>query len=72
MSHAEEMMKTLEESSGGEFDQAFIKAMIMHHEQAIKMSEMAQEKAEMPDLKKMAQEMAEKQSKEVEALKAMQ
>lgn len=65
------MMAELKRESGKDFDKAFIDAMIMHHQQALEMCEMAKDKAVLAELKEMARGIIEKQSKEIERLKAM-
>lgn len=52
-----------------EFDQMFIDMMVPHHQAAIEMALIAQEKAEHPELKQMAAQIIEDQEKEVEQLK---
>lgn len=52
-----------------EFDQMFIDMMVPHHEAAIEMAQIAQEKAEQPELKQMAAEIIADQEKEIAQLK---
>jgi uncharacterized protein (DUF305 family) len=53
----------------GDVDKDFAAMMIKHHEQAIAMSKIEQDKGKSPELKAMAQKMAAQQQKEIEDLK---
>jgi len=57
--------------SGGDapIDRAFIDMMVPHHESAIAMAEMAQERAEQPELRQMADDIVAAQSAEISQLK---
>ena len=59
-------------SDGGDapIDQAFIDMMVPHHESAIAMAELAQERAEHPELQQMADDIVAAQSAEISQLKA--
>ena len=50
-------------------DQAFIDMMVPHHESAIAMAELAQERAEHPELQQMADDIVAAQSAEISQLK---
>lgn len=52
-----------------EFDQMFIDMMVPHHQAAIDMALLAQEKAEHPELKQMAAQIIADQENEIEQLK---
>ena len=52
-----------------EFDQMFIDMMVPHHQAAIEMALLAQEKAEHPELKQMAAQIIADQKNEIEQLK---
>lgn len=55
--------------TGMEFDQMFIDMMVPHHEAAVEMAVLAQEKAEHPELKQMAAQIIADQEKEIAQLK---
>jgi uncharacterized protein (DUF305 family) len=55
-------------SQGATFDQQFIDMMVPHHESAIAMAELAQERAEHPELRTLADEVVSTQSAEIEQL----
>jgi uncharacterized protein (DUF305 family) len=51
------------------FDEAFIVAMIPHHQSAIYMSEVAQEESKIPEIKELAENMVSAQKREIEQMK---
>jgi uncharacterized protein (DUF305 family) len=51
------------------YDIRFINAMIPHHEGAIAMAKVAQEKAEHPEIKKLADDIIKAQQREIEQMK---
>lgn len=57
-----------EESEAADTDGAFIAAMIPHHESAIEMAEMAQDRAQHPEIKQLAGEIIDAQEAEIETL----
>lgn len=52
------------------FDQAFIDAMIPHHQSAIDAARLAQEQATRPEIKQLAQAIIDAQQKEIDQMKA--
>lgn len=58
-------------SESASFDLQFIDMMVPHHEQAVMMSKMAEERAEHPELKTMARKMIDDQSREITEMKSM-
>ncbi len=54
-----------------EEDVAFVQAMIPHHEQAIHMSELADEHANSPDVKKLASTIKTKQEEEIKTMETL-
>ena len=52
-----------------EFDQQFIDMMVPHHQAAVEMAKVAQERAERPELKQLAAEIVEAQEGEIERLR---
>ena len=56
---------------GNETDGAFLAGMAPHHESAIEMAEMAQEEAEHPEIRKLADDIVEAQTDEIELIDAI-
>ena len=59
------------ESSGSQFNDAdvtFAQGMIPHHEQAVEMAQMAEERAQSPDVKQLAADIEAAQAPEIEQL----
>ncbi|MCG6567406.1 DUF305 domain-containing protein [Tessaracoccus sp. ZS01] len=61
----EEMMTQLDALSGAEFDQAFLEAMIAHHQGAIEMSEQQLAEGQNPDALSSAQKIIDDQQAEI-------
>lgn len=55
---------------GATFDQAFIDMMVPHHESAVAMAEIALERAERPEIKRLASEIVAAQESEIKQLRA--
>lgn len=53
-------------------DAAFVAEMIPHHESAIEMAEIAQERAEHPEIKRLADDIVETQSREIQTLRQIE
>jgi uncharacterized protein (DUF305 family) len=51
------------------FDEAFIDAMIPHHQSAIYMSQVAQEESKIPEIKELAENIVDAQKREIEQMK---
>ncbi|HOX41241.1 MAG TPA: DUF305 domain-containing protein [bacterium] len=68
-SSMKEMMEEMKQKSGEEFDQAFLEAMIIHHQQAVDMAEMAAGQARDPRVKEFAEDIIEDQREEIEEMK---
>jgi uncharacterized protein (DUF305 family) len=51
------------------FDEAFIDAMIPHHQSAIEMAEVATEKSKNPRIKELAQNITSAQKREIEQMR---
>jgi uncharacterized protein (DUF305 family) len=51
------------------FDEAFIDAMIPHHQSAIEMAEVANEKSKNPRIKELAQNITSTQKREIEQMR---
>ncbi len=58
----------LEGLEGNEFDEAFIRLMIPHHEGAIDMAEEALESAKHPEMKQLATDIIEAQQREIDMM----
>lgn len=54
--------------TGRDFDMAFVEQMIIHHEGAVEMAELALVNAESEDLKTLASEIISAQTKEIELM----
>lgn len=67
-SSMEEMMGSMEGKAGSEFDQAFIDAMTVHHQGAIEMANEALRSAGRDEIKNMAGDIIEAQTKEIEMM----
>jgi uncharacterized protein (DUF305 family) len=61
---------SMQEVMGGDVaDEMFLRMMIVHHQQAIEMSEEALERAEHPELRELAQQIIDEQQAEVEQMR---
>jgi uncharacterized protein (DUF305 family) len=63
------MMNRLEDQQGVSFDQAFIEEMIMHHQGAIDMAELALTRAEHQEIKDLANEIITAQKSEINMMR---
>lgn len=63
------MTGDLEGKTGDEFDRAFIEGMIVHHEGAVEMAEQALQNALRPEIKTMAEDIIEVQTREIEMMR---
>lgn len=68
---SEEDMASLAESSGAEFDEAFLTMMIEHHEGAIEMAETEQEDGENPEAVALAGQIVEDQTAEIATMQEL-
>jgi uncharacterized protein (DUF305 family) len=66
------MSKGLENKSGNDFDQEFLKEMIVHHQGAVDMAKLVLQKSKRPELLKMANDIINVQTKEIETMKTWQ
>ncbi len=71
-SSMQDMMGSLKDKSGDEFDKVFIESMIIHHQGAINMAEQAKVNAFHDELKKMADDIISAQTKEIETMRQWQ
>jgi len=67
-----DMTKQLEGKTGDEFDKAFIAMMIVHHEGAVDMAELAKQNAKHDEIKKLADDIIAAQNKEITEMKSWQ
>lgn len=67
-----EMNAELVSLEGEEFDKHFLEMVIMHHQQAIEMSQIAQERASHSEVEDLAGEMIEEQTEEIEKMQSWQ
>ena len=63
------MSASLEGKTGDEFDRAFIDEMITHHEGAVDMARQALQHAKHNEIKKMAQDIIDAQTKEIDTMR---
>lgn len=68
----DEMTNNLKNRSGDDFDENFIAMMIAHHQGAIAMAELAEEKAKHEEIRDMANDIITAQSAEVKMLEMWQ
>lgn len=68
-SSMDQMMGSMKDVSGYKFDEAFINAMIVHHEGAIKMAEQARHKADHQEIKDLAENIISAQTAEIEQMR---
>ncbi len=66
------MNAELEGKSGDEFDRAFISEMIMHHQGAVEMAELALKNAKHAEIKTLARAIISAQNKEIADMKSWQ
>ena len=66
----EDMNASLRGKTGVEFDKAFVDEMIVHHEGAVEMAKLVLTSTTRPELLKMAQEIIDVQTKEINQMKA--
>jgi len=63
------MMQSLTNKTGYKFDKAFLSAMIMHHKDAVKMSNLALKNSSRKEILKLAHKIIKAQTKEIEQMK---
>ncbi len=66
------MTKNLQGKTGATFDKAFIDDMIPHHQGAVEMAELVLTSTDRPELKKMAQEIIDAQTREIKMMQEWQ
>ncbi len=62
-------MESLMNKTGEKFDKAFLSAMIMHHKDAVKMSNLALKNSSRKEILKLAKKIISTQTKEIEQMK---
>ena len=68
---SEEDMGELESSSGAEFDAAFLRLMIVHHEGAVEMAREQIDQGQNPQAVELAQQVVEDQEAEIAEMERM-
>lgn len=63
-------MNGFKQQSSDELDAYFIEHMIPHHQDAVTMSELARNRAKKPEVKQLAEDIIQSQTKEIEQMKA--
>lgn len=71
-SSMDEMTESMKGKTGDDFDQAFLSAMIVHHQGAIEMAEKVKEGTQRKELMKMADDIINAQTSEVEMMRQWQ
>ncbi len=66
------MNKNIDNKSGDDFDQAFLREMIIHHEGAVEMAQKALENAKRQEIKDLSKNIIEAQNKEIQEMKNWQ
>ncbi|HRH32604.1 MAG TPA: DUF305 domain-containing protein [bacterium] len=64
------MMAALEGKTGAEFDREFLIQMTLHHEGGVEMAKLALEKSSDTEVRKLAQNIIDSQTKEIEQMKS--
>lgn len=64
-------MDSLKNKEGAEFDKAYLDEMIKHHKNGMDMMNMAVEKADSEDVRKMSEDMIKHQTEEIEKMEKM-
>ena len=67
-----QMTGGLQNKTGDEFDEAFIASMIEHHQGAIDMAKLADKQAKHEEVKQMAREILDAQSREIDMMRTWQ
>ena len=67
-----QMTESLKDKQGDEFDKAFIAEMIVHHQGAVDMAQLAESNAKHEEIKKMSREIISAQEAEIEVMKRWQ
>lgn len=67
-----QMTSDLRNKTGDEFDKAFITSMIDHHEGAIEMAKLADKQAKHEEIKQMARDILDAQSREIDTMQTWQ
>jgi len=62
----------LEKLRGDAFDKAFIEEMIVHHQGAVEMAELAEKNASHEEIKKLSREIIKAQSQEIDMMQSWQ
>ena len=70
--HMMGMTSSLEGKTGDEFDKTFVEEMIVHHEGAIDMAELAKKYAKRDEIKSLADDIISAQSNEIEMMRDWQ
>lgn len=68
----DDMMASMMEKTGDDFDRAFIESMIIHHQGAINMATVAKQQAKHDEVKTLAGDIIEAQTKEINMMRQWQ
>lgn len=67
-----QMVDSLKDKKGDDYDKAFIEEMIMHHQGAIDMAKLSADNAKHDAIKKLSNDILSAQSKEIDAMQTWQ
>jgi uncharacterized protein (DUF305 family) len=67
-----EMMQKLENAQGAEFDKAFVREMIKHHQMGVEMAELAKDRGCRSEVTGFAEKMVKNQKSQIDELKRLQ
>lgn len=67
-----DIRSSFENKTGDDFDRLFLDHMIMHHKDAVEISQLAEKQAGHDEIKTMAKNIIETQQKEIEQMKVWQ
>jgi len=66
------MAESLKEKTGDEFDKAFLNEMIIHHQDAVAMSKLVNERSKHPEIKTLSEMIITAQEKEISEMMSWQ
>lgn len=70
--HNGDMASHLEGKTGDDFDEAFLSGMIVHHEGAVDMAELAEKNAKHEEIKRLSRDIISAQNEEIDTMRQWQ
>lgn len=67
-----QMVDSLKDKTGDEYDKAFIEEMIMHHQSAVDMANLSADRAKHDEIKQLSKDIIDAQEKEINQMKQWQ